>query len=200
MEIREVELAQLKPWEKNPRVNDHAVAAVARSILEFGFNVPILCDEEMTIIAGHTRLKAAKQLGIARVPVIVLPLTGAQRRAFAVADNKVAEIADWDFPALRGILEELKSEEIDLSSLGYSESELQALLEPEKDFDWSAFKDYFATCQEGGFTLVPVRVPVAAKDAVKSAIRAYASEHAMSDKDPSLLAGKVLAALLGVTL
>jgi ParB/RepB/Spo0J family partition protein len=80
LQVREVELSQLKPWEDNPRLNDQAVAAVARSIRTFGFNVPILCDQNLTIIAGHTRWKAAKELDLKAVPVIVLEMTDAQRR------------------------------------------------------------------------------------------------------------------------
>lgn len=94
LEVRQLTVLELKPWDGNPRVNDHAVEAVAKSIQAFGFNVPILCDEGRTIIAGHTRWKAAVKLGMATVPVIVLPMTESQRKAFAVADNKTAEIAD----------------------------------------------------------------------------------------------------------
>ena len=200
MEMRDIVLAELRPWEDNPRLNDRAVEAVAKSIQQFGFNVPILCDQELTIIAGHTRWKAAQQLGMARVPVIVLPLTGAQRRAFSVADNKTAEVAEWDVPVLRKVLEELRAEETDLSTLGYCDAELQALLEPERDFDWSEFDDYLSACEEPAFALVPVRVPTSAKERIKTAIKAYAREHGISEKDSSILAGKVFAALLGVEL
>jgi ParB-like chromosome segregation protein Spo0J len=72
MQIQDVELKQLKPWEKNPRINDHAVDMVVKSITEFGFNVPILCDSNFTIIAGHTRWKAAKKLKLKTVPTVVL--------------------------------------------------------------------------------------------------------------------------------
>ena len=94
LEVQDVELSLLKPWEDNPRINDEAVDAVAKSIKSFGFNVPILCDQELTIIAGHTRWKAAKKIGMKSVPVIVLAITEDQRKAFAVADNKTAELAD----------------------------------------------------------------------------------------------------------
>jgi ParB/RepB/Spo0J family partition protein len=108
LQVREVEISELKPWEQNPRLNDHAVEAVARSIRSFGFNVPILCDHNLTIVAGHTRWKAAHMIDMKGVPVIILELTDAQRRAFALADNKTAEIADWDMPKLRTVLEELQ--------------------------------------------------------------------------------------------
>jgi len=85
-------LSKLMPWEDNPRLNDQAVNAVAQSIRTFGFNVPILCDQNLVIIAGHTRWKAAKELDLKAVPVIVLEMTDAQRRAFSLADNKTAEL------------------------------------------------------------------------------------------------------------
>jgi site-specific DNA-methyltransferase (adenine-specific) len=128
LQVREVELSELRPWEDNPRLNDQAVSTVAQSIRTFGFSVPILCDQNLTIIAGHTRWKAAKELNLKAVPVIVLELTGAQRRAFSLADNKTAEIADWDFPKLREVLTELSSEDVDLGDLGFSDEELRRYL------------------------------------------------------------------------
>lgn len=130
LQVQEIELDKLHPWEDNPRLNDHATAAVAQSISSFGFNVPILCDQHLTIVAGHTRWKAARQLGLVKLPAIVVEMTDAQRRAFAVADNKTAEIADWDFPKLGQILKELRSENIDISNLGFSDEELRDILAP----------------------------------------------------------------------
>ncbi len=75
MQIQQIELKKLKPWEKNPRINDHAVESVAESISAFGFNVPILCDPQFTIIAGHTRWKAAKKLKMETVPVVFSNIT-----------------------------------------------------------------------------------------------------------------------------
>ncbi len=128
LNVREIGIDELKPWESNPRDNDTAVDAVARSISSFGFNVPILCDASLTIVAGHTRWKAARKLGLTQVPAIVLDLSDTQRRAFAVADNKTAEVAEWDIPKLRDILSELREEEVDLENLGYSGAELRKIL------------------------------------------------------------------------
>jgi len=114
-------------------VNDYAVDAVAESIRSFGFNVPILCDQNLTIIAGNTRWKAAKKLGKNTVPVIVVEMTESQRRAFAVADNKTAEIADWNFPKLKEVLEELRSEDVDIKNLGFSDEEIRRLILDEDD-------------------------------------------------------------------
>ena len=199
LEVHYVELAKLKPWEDNPRLNDHAVDAVAKSIERFGFNVPILCDENLTIIAGHTRWKAAGKLRMNSVPVIFVPLTDTQRRAFSIADNKTAEIADWDCPRLKTVLEQLRSEEIDLSSLGYCNEELRALLEEEQDFDWDKFEELAASNQSATHVLILVKVPVECRDGVKAAIEKYAAEHDISDADSGVLAGNVVRSLLGVT-
>ena len=72
LKIQQMEPSALKPWEDNPRINDEAVDAVVKSIKSFGFNVPILCDQQFTIIAGHTRWKAAKKIGMKSLPVIAL--------------------------------------------------------------------------------------------------------------------------------
>jgi DNA modification methylase len=126
--IKEIAVDMLKPWEHNPRVNDHAVDSVANSIETFGFNVPILCDQNHTIIAGHTRWKAAKKLALDKVPVITIEMSDARRKAFSVADNKTSEIADWDFIKLRDILKELKNEDFDMLSIGFSKDEMRRLI------------------------------------------------------------------------
>lgn len=87
----------LTPYENNPRLNDGAVDAVAKSIEEFGFKVPIVIDKDGVIVAGHTRLKAAKQLAINEVPCIIVDdLSEEELKAFRLADNKVSELAGWD--------------------------------------------------------------------------------------------------------
>ena len=101
MEIIYKKVSDLIPYEKNPRKNDEAVEYVANSIKEFGFKVPIVIDKNGTIVTGHTRLKASKQLGIKEVPCIVADdLNEEQINAFRLVDNKVSEIADWDFAKL----------------------------------------------------------------------------------------------------
>ncbi len=133
LEVREIEVNKLRPWEDNPRRNDHAVEVVAESIHSFGFNVPILCDQNLLIIAGHTRWKAAQKLRMLNVPVIIVEMDDAKRRAFAIADNKTAEIAEWDFPKLKEVLDRLKSEDIEIRSLGFSDEEIRRLLLDEDD-------------------------------------------------------------------
>ncbi len=94
-------LSEIKPYDNNPRDNDAAVDAVAASIKEFGFRAPIIVDADFVIIVGHTRWKAAKKLGLDRVPVhIATELTPAQAKAYRIADNKTGELADWDFTKL----------------------------------------------------------------------------------------------------
>lgn len=108
LNIEYIDTEKLIPYINNPRVNDNAVDKVAASIKEFGFKNPILIDKENVIIAGHTRLKAAKKLGLKKVPVIrVEDLTENQIKAFRIADNKTAEFADWDIELLNIELEDI---------------------------------------------------------------------------------------------
>jgi len=200
VEIRQVAIDELRPWDKNPRINDNAVDAVAKSIQTFGFNVPILYDQHMTIVAGHVRWKAAKRLGLTTVPAIQLSLTSAQREAFAVADNKKADIADWDYDVLGEILKELPEEEIDLRSLGFSEAELDAILKPEEDFNWDQFKeDLEGSRQDATHVFLPVKVPIEMTQSVRDAIRQRAKEQTIVEKDAARLAGLVLISLLGMS-
>lgn len=111
----------LIPYENNPRLNDQGVDALAESIKEFGFKVPIIIDSDGVIVAGHTRLKACKKLGIEEVPCIVADdLTDEQLKAFRLADNKVAELSDWDLDKLKEEIEEL---DIDMTKYGFVQIE-----------------------------------------------------------------------------
>lgn len=122
MEIKEIKIEELKPYENNPRNNDAAVGPVANSIKEFGFKVPIIIDKDNVIIAGHTRLKAAKLLGLETVPCVLADdLTEEQAKAFRLADNKVSELAEWNFDDLEKELEELDAMDLDfdMSEFGF---------------------------------------------------------------------------------
>lgn len=102
---------KLIPYENNPRFNDDAVDYVANSIKEFGFKVPVVIDKNNVIVAGHTRLKAAMRLGIEDIPCIVADdLTDEQVKAFRLADNKVGEMAIWDYDALEQELDGVADE------------------------------------------------------------------------------------------
>src|SRR6202140_4384395 len=113
-------LDKLIPYAKNPRTHSDAqIAQIAASIEAFGFNNPILVDSKAGIIAGHGRLLAARQLGLEEVPVIVLDhLTGNQKRAYILADNKLTEAAGWDDAVLRSELAALRDADFDLEMLG----------------------------------------------------------------------------------
>lgn len=97
MDVISMAISDIKPYPNNPRKNDDAVTATANSIKEFGWQQPIIVDKDNIIIAGHTRYKAAKQLNMDKVPVVVAKnLSKEQVKAYRLADNKTGEIADWD--------------------------------------------------------------------------------------------------------
>lgn len=125
--IVQMDIEKIKPYENNPRFNDKAVDAVAASIENFGFKVPIVVDKYNVIVTGHTRLKAAQKLGLAQVPVIVADdLSEEKIKAFRLADNKVSEIAEWNFNLLE---QELAGLDIDMSQFNFDMKELS------KEFD-----------------------------------------------------------------
>jgi len=130
-EIKWELLDKLIPYAKNARTHsDEQVAQIAGSIKEFGFNNPVLVDKEGSIIAGHGRLMAARKLGMDKVPVVELQhLTEAQRKAYVLADNRIALNSGWDTSMLSLELQDLK-DDIDLSLLGFDPDELDALLNP----------------------------------------------------------------------
>lgn len=120
MRIVEKKIDDLKPYEQNPRCNDNAVESVAASIREFGFKVPLVIDKDGIIVAGHTRHKAAKLLGLEKVPCIVAnDLTPEQIKAFRLADNKVGELATWDTKLEFLELSELDKIGFDMSMFGF---------------------------------------------------------------------------------
>jgi DNA modification methylase len=131
MKIEYRPLAEIKPYDKNPRDNDAAVDAVAESIRRFGFRQPIVVDKAGVIVCGHTRWKAAQKLGLAEVPVhVARDLTPEQIRAYRIADNKTAELAEWSLDLLPIELAELQGVGIDWSLLGFDSDELAQLLDP----------------------------------------------------------------------
>ena len=120
MQIYDKRHDEIKPYENNPRHNDNAVDAVAASIREFGFKVPLVVDSDGVIVAGHTRYKAAKFLGLQKVPCIVADdLSDEQVKAFRLADNKVSEAAEWDFGKLEEELAGLACFDVDMSEFGF---------------------------------------------------------------------------------
>lgn len=138
MEVIEMKVADIVPYENNPRRNDGAVEALAASIKEFGFRVPIIVDKENVIVAGHTRLKAAERLGLEVVPVIRADdLTDEQIKAYRIADNKVGDLAGWDNERLKEELAEL-DDMFNMTDFGFGEFELSILKE---DFEPDAYEE-----------------------------------------------------------
>lgn len=121
MKIEYIPLDKIKPYENNPRINDEAVKYVANSIKEFGFKVPIVVDKNNVIVAGHTRLKAAKSLGLDSVPIIRADdLTEDAIKAYRIADNKASEYSTWDYEKLYIELDEIN---LDMQDFGFIEYE-----------------------------------------------------------------------------
>ncbi len=117
------------PYAQNPRKNADAIPKVAASIREFGFRQPIVVDTAGVVIAGHTRLEAARSLGLTEVPVHVAQnLTAAQIRAYRIADNRTAEEAEWEKDLLAGELQFLRDDSFDLLLTGFDDKELARLL------------------------------------------------------------------------
>lgn len=133
MNIIEMSIAEVKPYEKNPRKNDQSVDKVANSIKEFGFKVPIVVDKNNIIVCGHTRYKAAKKLKLAVVPCVVADdLTEEQIKAYRLADNKVGEDSLWDMDLLGSELEDILN--IDMEDFGFSLPEVETEV-VEDDYD-----------------------------------------------------------------
>ncbi len=127
-------LERLIDYARNPRKNDHAVDKVAAAIREFGFRVPIVAKSDGLVVDGHLRLKAARKLGLAEVPVVLADdLTDAQVKAFRISVNRMAELAEWDSELLALELGELGELGFDLELTGFGEKEIEAMtLEDEK--------------------------------------------------------------------
>lgn len=127
IELRPIE--QIKPYPGNPRQNDDAVDAVAASLKEFGFRQPIVVDAQGVIIVGHTRFKAALKLGLKQVPVhVATDLSAEKVRAYRIADNQTASIAEWDYELLPIELAALQEVNYNLDLLGFDQEELQRIM------------------------------------------------------------------------
>lgn len=168
MTVIQKKIGDIRPYEKNPRRNDEAVQYVAESIRQFGFKVPIVIDRNGIVVAGHTRLKAAKNLGLSEVPCIVADdLTDEQVKAFRLADNKVSEMAFWDFELLSEELDDLF--DFDMTVFGFGSAEEIDLAdddpdEPkqnERERTMNAYNlDEFDEFHAEGFYQMPVIDPV----------------------------------------
>ena len=129
MKIELRNLSDIHPYANNPRLNDDAVDAVAASLREFGFRQPIVVDTEGVIICGHTRWKAAQKLGLEKAPVhVAKDLSPEQIKAYRIADNQTASLADWNYDLLPIELGDLQAANYDLGLLGFDQDELAKLL------------------------------------------------------------------------
>ena len=155
MKITLTPIASIKPYPGNPRKNDgKAVEKVAASLKAFGFRQPIVVDADGVIIAGHTRYKAAMQLGLAKVPVhVATDLTPAQVKAYRLADNRTGQEAKWDDGLLLTELKMLKGLNVDLALTGFDEQDVEALSIPlgNKQIDEDAMKQTGNECPKCGF-------------------------------------------------
>jgi len=142
LKIENIETSILIPYARNSRTHSDAqVQQIADSIKEFGFTNPILIDETNGIIAGHGRLQAAQLLQILEIPCIrLLHLTDNQKKAYVIADNKIAMNADWDLELLKLELKDLSIDNFNLEITGFSDDELSIHLD-EKEFDMGTVED-----------------------------------------------------------
>ena len=143
MNIVTIPIGEIKPYKNNPRKNDSAVPAVINSIREFGFRVPLLVDRDNVVIAGHTRLKAALQLGMTEIPCIIADeLTPAQVKAYRLMDNKASEKSHWNEELLALEFKALTDAYFDLSKTAFEAFEIDSILDhPFDAFDDSVLDD-----------------------------------------------------------
>lgn len=124
MKVEQIEIEKIKPYIYNPRKNLNS-DKIATSIKKFGFQQPIVVDQEFVIVVGHTRYEAAKILKLKKVPVVVAELTKSKAKAYRIADNKLNEHADWDYNLLNTEFEDLLKDDYNLEELGFSENEIE---------------------------------------------------------------------------
>ena len=168
LKIIQVSVDSIKPWDKNPRFNEDAVEPVAKSIEEFGFNVPILINEDGQIIAGHTRLLAAQKLGMKEVPAIRLEhLTPDQQKAFNIADNKTAQYARWNDDLLKEIFTELQTSGYDVAQTGFGGEEIDNIMN-----GWKSDIDAMNSIEESD-DVAPGRIVIKCQQQDEAELRDY---------------------------
>lgn len=174
-------IERLVPYARNSRLhNAEQVAQIAASIAEFGFTNPVLVDSNDGIVAGHGRLAAAKELGLESVPVVVLDhLSDRQRRAYVIADNKLALNASWDMDILAGELEALRDGGFNLDLVGFSESEIEGLMADGWASDIEAVEKHEENL-DGIQAKITVKLEDTYRDEVIEAIRMYCDGHAIT--------------------
>ena len=134
MQIKLAEISTIKPYENNPRkLSEQAIQKVAMSLKEYGFRQPIVVDKNMVIVAGHTRYRASKKLGLKQVPISIIDnLSEEQINAYRIADNRTAEESEWDNELLKMEIKELEAKDFKLDLLGFNDEQLNNILFEEK--------------------------------------------------------------------
>lgn len=151
MIIHEIDVKDIQEYENNARKNEKAVALVVESIENYGFKVPVIVDKNNVLVAGHTRLKAAQQLGMEKIPAIIADdLTEEQIKAYRLADNKTAELSTWDFERLEQELEAI--DDAHLWEL-FNQNRYEDIEEFDGEIDLNDFDDeeFEYECPECGF-------------------------------------------------
>lgn len=129
MQIETLKIKDIKPHPGNPRTHpDNAIDRLAKSITEYGWTNPILISQDGFILAGHARLKAAQKAKLKEVPVIRLPLSGEKALSYMIADNKLQDMTEWDYPKLKDLLIELDTGAWEMEITGFDIEELEQLL------------------------------------------------------------------------
>ena len=186
MQIESVPVSDLKEYEKNSRTHsDDQVAKIAASVEEFGFTNPILIDESNGVIAGHGRLQAAKRINMGEVPCISLAhLSESQKRAYVIADNKIAESGGWDDEMLKMEIMELAQDDYDLKLTGFDEAGLDSILAISEEVMEAVQKkrDHKETGHSQQDTVRQVILIYTSDEypRVMEAMREYAEEHGLS--------------------
>lgn len=143
MQIKQVAIKDIQPYDNNPRKNDQTVDLLKRSISEFGFKVPVILDSKGVLIAGHTRVLAAKELGIKEVPAVIAEdLTEEQVRAFRILDNKVQEYSTWDYDKLATEMDAILESEYDILMTGFREDEIAFITDYDKEILNDGYKEW----------------------------------------------------------
>lgn len=199
MRIENVRIEKVFPFDKNPRKNNAAVDAVARSIEAFGFNCPIIIGPDNRICAGHTRWRAAKKLGMRTIPVVRIDgLTEDKFLAFNIADNQTARLAEWQNDLLLELLNTLTKSQDDLGSLGFSKDELAARINPSMEIDWNFADAELETEIASKWAVIRLKVPATKKMLLREALSAKAKQLRIKERDPAVIAGIIVGKLLGL--
>ena len=139
-----IPIDSVRPYWRNPRKTDAGVESVAKSIEQFGFNQPIVADRSGVLLSGHTRLRAARKLGLTEIPVVYVDLSQEEAKAYRIADNATGEIAGWDEEALSDELAKLNPETM---SFFFKAGELDSLIPTERDLQGSSLGGHTETSE-----------------------------------------------------